>query len=119
MRADQMHCCSYQGSIVPRRLAVRQKRDVFEAGANAMASLECTLVDCPASHAITVVDLVDRDARRHHNVFHFASVLESYTRIVVKGLDQDAATPACQAGNDESVRIFRAQQSSLDPDSSR
>jgi hypothetical protein len=41
-----------------------------------------------------VVDLLQRDARGQHSVFHLGSVLNSSVRIGVKRLDQDATTPA-------------------------
>ncbi len=81
-----------------------------------MSSIESSSIDCPTRYAVTVVNLLDRDARGHDNVFHFFSVLKSSVRIGVKRLDKDAATPACQAGKHESSRIFNAQQSSLDAD---
>ena len=81
-----------------------------------MSSLEPTSIDCPTRYAITVVNLLQRDTRGRHNVFHLAGVLNSSVRIGVKRLDKDAATAACQAGTHESSRIFSAQQSSLDTD---
>ncbi len=63
-----------------------------------------------------MVNLLQRDARGHDNVFHLGSVAHSSVRIGVKRLDEDAATPACQSGKHERSRIFTAQQSSLDTD---
>jgi hypothetical protein len=79
-----------------------------------MPSIESTPIDCPTRYAVTVVNLLKRDARRYHNVFHLGSVLNSSVRIGVKRLDKDAATSACQSGKHESSRILYAQQSSLD-----
>jgi|SRR5215469_8043093 hypothetical protein len=118
MRADQTRCGCDQFSVVPRLLTVGQQSDVFEPRANAMASIECASIDRPTRYAVTVVDLLQRDARGHHYVFHLGSVLNSIVRIGVKRLDEDAATPACQAGKHERSRIFNAQQSSLDTDAS-
>lgn len=118
MRADQTCCCCHQISVVPCLLTVWQQRDVFEPSTDTMPSIESTSIDCPTRYAVTVVDLLQRDARRHHNVFHFGSVLNSSVRIGVKRFDKDAATPACQAGKHESSRIFNAQQSCLDTDAS-
>ena len=83
-----------------------------------MSSIQSTLIDCPTRYAITVVNLLQRDARGHHDVFHLGSVLNSRVRIGVKRLDKDAATPARQAGTHERSRIFNAQQSSLDTNAS-
>jgi hypothetical protein len=46
-----------------------------------------------------VVNLLQRDARGHHNVFHLGSVLNGSLRIGVKRLDKDAAIPACQSAS--------------------
>src|SRR5712692_1591849 len=81
-----------------------------------MPSIESTSIDCPTRDAVTVVNLLQRDARGHHNVFHLGSVLNRSVRIGVKRLDKDTATPACQSGQHESSRILHAQQSSLDTD---
>jgi hypothetical protein len=81
-----------------------------------MPSTDATSIDCPTRYAVTVVNLLQRDARGHHNVFHLGSVLNSSVRIGVKRLDKHAATPACQSGKHESSRIINAQQSSLDTD---
>jgi len=83
-----------------------------------MSSIQPTLIDCPTRHAVTVVNLRQRDARGHHNVLHPGSVLNSRVRIGVKRLDQDASTSTCQAGTHERSRIFNAQQSRLDTDAS-
>jgi hypothetical protein len=71
-----------------------------------MPSIESTSIDCPTRYAATVVNLLQRDARGHHNVFHLGSVLNSSLRIGVKRLDEDAATSACQSGKHESSRII-------------
>jgi len=83
-----------------------------------MSSIQPTLIDCPIRYAITVVNLLQRDVRAYHDVFHLGSLLNSRVRIVVKRLDKDAPEPARQAGTHESSRIFNAQQSSLDTDAS-
>lgn len=83
-----------------------------------MSSIQSTLIDCPTRDAVTVMNLRQRDARGHHNVFHLGSVLNSRVRIGVKRLDKDTSTPTCQAGTHESSRIFNAQQSGLDTDAS-
>jgi hypothetical protein len=83
-----------------------------------MSSIQSTLIDCPPRYAVTVVNLRQRDARGRHNALHPGGVLNSRVRIGVKRLDEDASTPACQAGTHESSRIFNAQQTSLDTDAS-
>ena len=83
-----------------------------------MPSFESTPIDCPACHAVTVVNLFQLDARGHHDVFHCGGLLNSRVRIGVKRLDKDAATPTRQAGTHERSRIFHAQQSSLDTNAS-
>ena len=119
MRADQTRGRRNQVGVVPGLCTVRQQCDVFEPGADAMSSLESTSIDCPTRHAITVVNLLQRDTRGRHDVFHLAGVLNSRVRIGVKRLDKDAATSACQAGTHEGSRTFKVQQSSLDTDASR
>ena len=109
MRADQTRGGSDQVRIVPCRLTIWQQRDVLEPGTDAMASLQSTLIDCPTRDAVTVVNLLQRYARGHHDLFHLGSVLDSRVRIVVKRLDKDTPTPARQAGTDESSRILNAQ----------
>ena len=118
MRADQTCGRRHQVGVVPGLLTVRQQCDVFEPGADAMSSLEPTSIDCPTRYAITVVNLLQRDARGRNDVFHLGRVLNSRVRIGVKRLDKDAATPACQSGAYERSRIIAAQQSRLDPDAS-
>jgi len=49
------------------------------------------------------MNLLQRDDRGHHNVFHLGSVLNSSVRISVKRLDKGSC-------------IINAQQSSLDTD---
>jgi hypothetical protein len=83
-----------------------------------MSSIQPTLIDCPTGYAVTVVNLRQRDARGHHNVFHPGSVPNSRVRIGVKRLDKDPSTPTCQAGTHESSRILNAQQTSLYTDAS-
>ncbi len=83
-----------------------------------MPSIESTSIDRPTRYAVTVVNLLQRDARSHHNLFHLSSVLNSSVRVGVKRLDKNAATPAGQSGNHESSRIINAQQSGLDTDAS-
>ena len=119
MRADQTCGGRHQVGVVPCLRTVRQQGDVFEPGADAMSSLESTSIDCPTRYAITVVNLLQRDARGRNNDFHLAGVPNGRVRIGVKRLDKDAATSACQAGTHEGSRTFNAQQSSLDTDASR
>src|SRR5689334_11712285 len=116
MRADQPRSCSDQISVIPCRRTVGQQRNVFEPSTDPMPSIESTSIDCPTRYAVTVVNLLHRDARRHHNVFHLRSVLNSSVRLGVKRLDKDTATPPCQSGTHERSRIFDGQQSSLDTD---
>ena len=82
-----------------------------------MPAIEGASIDCPARYAVTVVNLLQRDPRGHHNVFHLGSMPNSNVRIGFQWLDKDAATPACQSGKHKSSRIINAQQSSLDTDS--
>jgi len=116
MRADQTCGGRHQVGVVPCLRTVRQQGDVFEPGADAMSSLESTSIDCPTRYAISVVNLLQRDTRRRNDVFHPGRVLNSRVRIGVKRLDKDAATPACQSGTHERLRIFARQQSRLDTD---
>ena len=81
-----------------------------------MSPVQPALIDCPTRDALTVVHLLQRDARGRHDVFHPGSVPNSRVRIGVKRLDEDAPTPVCQPGTNERSRIFKAQQSSLDAD---
>jgi hypothetical protein len=74
-----------------------------------MPSLESTSIHCPTRDIVTVVNLLQRDARGYDNLFHPGSVLNSSVGIGVKRLDKDAATPGCQAGTHERSRIFSAQ----------
>jgi len=118
MRADQTRGCRDQISVVACLRTVRQQRDVFQPSADPMPSGECTSIDCPTRYAVPVVNLLQRDARGRHDVFHLGSVPHSSVGSGVKRLDKDAATPARQSGTHESSRIFNAQQSSLDTDAS-
>jgi len=79
-----------------------------------MPSIESASIDCPTRYAVTMANLLQRDACRHDNVFYRGSMVNSNFRIDVKRLDKDATTPACQSGQHESSRITNAQQSSLD-----
>jgi hypothetical protein len=83
-----------------------------------MSSIQSTLIDGPTRYSVTVVNLLERDARGHHDVLHRGSTLNSRVRILVKRLDKDAPTPARQARTHESSRIFNAEQSSLDGNAS-
>jgi hypothetical protein len=118
MRVDQTRGCRDQISVVACRPTVRQQRDVFQPSTDTVPCIESPSIDCPTRHAITVVNLLQGDARGHDNVFHLGSVLNGGVRISVKRLDKDAATPACQSGKHESSRIINTQQSSLDTDAS-
>jgi hypothetical protein len=81
-----------------------------------MSSIERTAIDCPTRYAVTMMNLLQREARGRHNVFHLGSVLDSSLRIGVKRFDKDATTPACESGEHKSSRIICGQQSSLDTD---
>ncbi len=74
-----------------------------------MPSNERASIDSPARWAIAVVNLFQRDARGHDDLFHLGGVVERDVRVGVKRLDQDATTPACQSGTHERSRIFTAQ----------
>jgi len=84
-----------------------------------MPAIEGASIDCPARYAVTVVNLLQRDARGHNNFFHLGSVLDSSVKIGIKRLDKDAATLACQSGKYKGSRIIHTQQSSLDTDTPR
>ena len=84
-----------------------------------MPSIERTPIDRPTRYAVPVVNLLQRDARGHHNVFHLGSVLNSNRGVGIERFYKDAATPACQSRKHESSRIFTRQQSSLDTNASR
>ena len=118
MRANQTRRCGDQIGVVPCLRAIRQQRDVLEASPDTMASIQSTLIDCPTRYAVTVVNLLQSDARGHHNVFHLGRLLNSRLRIGIQRLDKDAPTSACQARTHERSRIFRTQQSSLDTNAS-
>ncbi len=79
-----------------------------------MPSPECTAIDRPTRDAVPVVDLLERDAGGHDDVFHLRRVLKSSVRTRVKRLDEHATAAVCQAGTYERSRIVNAQQSSLD-----
>jgi len=116
MRADQAGGCGDQIRVVPCLCTVREKRDVFQPGADTMASLQPTPIDCPARHAVSVVNLWQGDARGHHIIFHACSVTDSRPGVGVKRLDKDAATPVRQSRTHEGARIGERQQSSLNTD---
>ena len=78
-----------------------------------MPSIEGASIDCPTRWTITVVNLLERDARRHDNVFHLGSVVYSNVGIGVERLDKNATTPVCQSGKNERPRLFTAKQSRL------
>jgi len=64
MRADQTRGCRDEISVVPCLLSVRQQRDVFESSTDTMSSLESPPIDCPTRDTVTVVNLLQPDARR-------------------------------------------------------
>jgi hypothetical protein len=64
------------------------------------------------------MNLLQSDARRHHNILHSGSVLNGSLGIGVKRLDKDAATPVCQSRTHKCARIFNRQQASLETDAS-
>jgi hypothetical protein len=84
-----------------------------------MSAIECTVIDCPTRYSVTMVNLLQRNARGHHNIFHPVSVLNSSLRIGVKRLDKHAATSVCQSRKHESSGIVNAQQSGFDTNTSR
>jgi hypothetical protein len=92
---------------------VRQQRDILQPSPDTMSSIDGTPIDCPTRNAVTVVNLFQRDASRHHNVFHLGSMFNSSVSVGVERLNQHAATPIRQSGPYESSRIIGAQQSSL------
>ena len=118
MRAYQTRSRGNQISVVPRRPPVGQQRDVFQPGADTMASVEGASIDCPTREAIPMVNLLQRDARGHENVLHLGRVAHRNIRIGIERLDKDAATPASQSGTHERSRIVTAQQSRLDTNAS-
>ena len=83
-----------------------------------MSSIQSTLIDGPTGYAVTVVDLLEGDARGHHDVFHLGRLLNSRLRILIQRFDKDAPTSVRQARTHESSRVFSAQQSSLDANAS-
>lgn len=82
-----------------------------------MPSFECTAVDCPARHTVSVVNLLQRDAGGNDDRLHPGGVLNGNRRIEVKRLDEDVATPVCQSRAYEGVRILSGQQPSLETNS--
>jgi hypothetical protein len=83
-----------------------------------MPAIECPAIDCPTRYSVTMVNLLQRNARGHHNIFHRGSMLNSSVRIGVKRLDKHAATSVCQSRKHESSGILSAQQSGLDTNAS-
>jgi len=69
-------------------------------------SFEATSIDRPTRRAITVVNLLERDARGDNNVFHPSSVAQGIVKISIKRLDQDPPTPGGQPGTHERSRVF-------------
>jgi len=63
-----------------------------------MPSIESTSIDCPTRYAETVVNLLQRDARGHHNAFHLGSVLNSSIRIGVKRLGPNSHSNGGKTG---------------------
>jgi len=118
MRADQIRRCRNQICVVACLRAVRQQRDVLQPRTDTMSSLQSTSIHCPTGDAVPVVNLLQPDARRHHDVLHRGSVLDSNVRIGVKRLDENTPTSASQTGTHERSRIFNAQQSSLNTNGS-
>lgn len=116
MPADQTCGGRDQIGIISCFFTIRQHRDIFQPGTNTMPSIKRTSIDRPARHSITVMNLLQRDARSHHNLFHHSSSLNCHAGIGVKRLNQNAATPALQSGPHESSCIPHAQQSSLNRD---
>ena len=118
IRAYQTRSRGDQIGVVPRRPPVRQERDVFQPSTDTVTSVEGASIDCPAWEAIPVVNLLQRDARGHDNVFHLGRVTHRNVSIGIERLDEDAATPAGQSGTHERSRIVSAQQSRLDTNAS-
>jgi len=116
---NQTHRRANQISIVPRLLAVWKCRDVFQTRTDAVPSFEGALIDFPARHAVTVVNLLKLDACAHHNVLHIGGMLNSSIVIFVQRLNQDAVTALCQSRTHEAFRVLSGQQSSLYTHSSR
>ena len=81
-----------------------------------MPPIESTSIHRPTRYAVTVVDLLQGNARGHHYLFHLSSVLNRSVRIGIQRFDKNAPAPACQSRKHESPRIINAQQSSLDAD---
>lgn len=80
MGADQTRGGGDEIRVVACPLAIRQQRNVFQADTNAMASLQRTLIDGPTRDSITVVNLLERDARGRHDVLHRGSMLNGGAR---------------------------------------
>jgi len=78
-----------------------------------MSSVKSTPIDGPTCYAVTVVNLLQRDSRRHHNIFHSGSVPNRNVGIGIKWLDQDATTSVRQSGTHESSCILNIEQSCL------
>jgi hypothetical protein len=95
MCAYQTRGCRDQIGVVPCRFTVRQQRYVFKPSTNTMPAIKSTPIDGPTRYAVTVVNLLQRNARGHHDIFHLGCMLNSSVRIGVKRFDKDAATPAC------------------------
>jgi hypothetical protein len=49
--------------VVPCLLTVRQQRYILESGTDAVPTIESTAIDVPTRYAVTVVNLIERDAR--------------------------------------------------------
>jgi len=116
MRTNQLGGCSDQSRVIPCLRTVRQQRDIFQSSTDTVPSIEPPSIDCPTRYAVSVVNLLQGDARGQHDIFHASRVLNSNLGIEVKRFDQDPAAPGYQSRTYKCARIITRQQSSFDID---
>ncbi len=115
---DEMRGGGHQICVVPCFRSVGEDVNVFQTGANSVASFKSPPIDGPTGNAVAVVYLLQGDSRRKHNVFHGFRVENRCAGVGVERLDQDAATPWRQSGTDEGMRVVNAEESGFDTDAS-
>ena len=67
-------------------------------------------MDGPARDSVSVVDLLQANARGHDDLLHRGRVLERLVGIEVQRLDEDTATTAGQSRRHERARVVTGEQ---------
>src|SRR6476469_7651763 len=101
MRADQARSRGDQVRVVSCRPAIGEERDVFQPRTDTMPFFEPASIHIPTRWAISVVNLLQRDACGRDDVLHLRSVVQRGVYICVERLDEDAPTSTSQSGADE------------------